>query len=149
MPNYQNGKIYKIHSYQTDKIYIGSTTQPLCKRFTNHKTDLKKNTTVTSKEILKYDDVMITLIETYQCNDKNELEKRERYHIENNNCVNKQIPTRTGKEYRDSNKDMLKQYRLDNQDKIKQWEYDNREKRNYQRRLSNITRSPALKGKLI
>ena len=37
MPNYQNGKIYKIHSYQTDDIYIGSTTNTLSRRFSEHK----------------------------------------------------------------------------------------------------------------
>jgi len=117
MPNYQNGKIYKLHSYQTDKIYIGSTTRLLCQRVANHKTDFKRGTHITSHDILKYNDAMITLIETYPCNHRNELEKRERYHIENNNCVNKVIPSRTNEE----------------------WENDNREKRNYQRRLSNIT----------
>ena len=140
MPNYENGKIYKIHSFQIDKIYIGSTTQPLCKRFANHKFKFKKGgMEVTSKEILKYDDVMITLIESYPCNNKNELEKRERYHIENNNCVNKYIPTRTGKEWYHDNKDKISQYYIDNKDKRKQWEIANREKRNHQRRLSNIT----------
>jgi len=113
MANYQDGKIYKIHSFQTDKIYIGSTTQLLCRRFSNHKTTFKRELSViTAKEILKYEDVMITLIENYPCNNKNELEKRERYYIENNNCVNKTIPTRTSKEYRDSNKDRLEQYRI-------------------------------------
>jgi hypothetical protein len=29
---YQHGKIYTIRSFQTDKFYIGSTTQPLSKR---------------------------------------------------------------------------------------------------------------------
>ena len=34
---YANGKIYTIRSHQTDKYYIGSTTQPLSKRFYQHK----------------------------------------------------------------------------------------------------------------
>jgi hypothetical protein len=137
MSNYQDGKIYKIHSFQTDNIYIGSTTQTLCRRFSNHKTTFKQGLSgLMSKEILKYDDSMITLIETYPCNDKNELEKRERYHIENNNCVNKRIPTRTSKEYTYSNKDKIKQQRkqrsIDNKDKIKktqiQYRLNNKDK---------------------
>ena len=36
---FHNSKIYTIRSPQTDKYYIGSTTQILCKRLTNHKTD--------------------------------------------------------------------------------------------------------------
>ena len=34
---YNNGKIYKIVSDSTDKIYVGSTTQPLSKRHYEHK----------------------------------------------------------------------------------------------------------------
>jgi len=144
MPNYQDGKIYKIHSYKTNKIYIGSTTQPLCKRLSDHKTKFKRgNGGTMSKKILIYDDAMITLIETYSCNDKNELEKRERYHIENNNCINKIIPTRTKKEYDIANKDyqiqyrinrieIRKQYLIENVDKInqyvKQYKIDNKDK---------------------
>ena len=37
MPNYNLGKIYKLISNQTDKIYVGSTAQTLSKRFMNHK----------------------------------------------------------------------------------------------------------------
>jgi len=123
MPNFQDSKIYKIHSYQTDKIYIGSTTQSLCRRFSNHKSSFKRGSRGSmSKEILKYDDSMITLIESYSCNNKNELEKRERYHIENNNCVNKCIPTRTKKEYD-------KQYRINNNNKIIKYRIDNKDKK--------------------
>jgi len=110
MPNYQNGKIYKLHSYQTDKIYIGSTIQPLCRRFSLHKFEFKINKNNSANQILKYDDVMITLIELYPVNLKIELHKRERYHIENNNCVNKQIPTRSKQEYRETNKYMRNAY---------------------------------------
>ena len=38
--DYQNGKIYKIVSNQTDKIYIGSTACPrLCTRLAQHKSN--------------------------------------------------------------------------------------------------------------
>ena len=37
MPDYNNGKIYKIISSYTDKIYVGSTTEKrLCDRFSGH-----------------------------------------------------------------------------------------------------------------
>ena len=42
----------------------------------------------------------IILVESYPCENKNELHSRERYYIENNNCVNKIIPTRTSKEFK-------------------------------------------------
>ena len=158
MPNYQNGKIYKIHSYRTDDIYIGSTTNTLSRRFSGHKSKNVIGYGTKSYIILEYDDAMITLIENYPCNDKYELEKRERYHIENNNCVNKHIPTRTDKEYyednkdkikqyhkiyntvnrdkriklqtiyNDANKDKFKQYRFDNKDRLKQHRFDNKDR---------------------
>ena len=144
MPNYQNGKIYKIHSYQTDDIYIGSTTDTLSRRFSGHKTNAKRNLTVKSKQILEYDDAMITLIENYPCNDKYELEKRERYHIENNNCVNKHVPTRTDKEYKLANKDKIKQqrqqYDFNNRDNKHKYYEDNKDKilnRTKQYKLAN------------
>ena len=40
--DYKNGKIYKIVSDLTDKIYIGSTTQPLYKRHSKHKGNYKQ-----------------------------------------------------------------------------------------------------------
>lgn len=89
MPNYQNGKIYKITSSQTDLIYIGSTVEKLNLRFAHHKHQFKKNINGTkSKEILKYDDAKIELIESYPCNSKEDLFKREREYIKSLNCVN-------------------------------------------------------------
>ena len=45
MPNYSNGKIYKIYNTITDDIYIGATTQLLCERMREHRRaskDIKK-----------------------------------------------------------------------------------------------------------
>ena len=36
MPDYNKGKIYKIVSPNSDKIYIGSTIRPLKERFWAH-----------------------------------------------------------------------------------------------------------------
>jgi hypothetical protein len=38
------------------------------------------------------------LVENYPCNSKDELKARERYYIENNDCVNINVPTITTKE---------------------------------------------------
>ena len=91
---YKRGKIYKLVSSQTDKIYIGSTITKLKKRFAVHKC-LK-----TCNEILCFCDSDIKLIENYPCNNRKELETRERFYIEKNLdiCVNIVIPTRTRKE---------------------------------------------------
>jgi hypothetical protein len=37
MPDYKNGKIYKLWSPEGDEIYIGSTIQPLYARLSAHK----------------------------------------------------------------------------------------------------------------
>jgi hypothetical protein len=106
MVNYQNSKIYKIVSSQTDKVYIGSTTKDrLCQRMIQHRVDYKsylnnKKNYISSFEIMKYDDTEIILIETFPCESKDKLHARERYWIENIvNCVNKQVPIRTEKEH--------------------------------------------------
>ena len=133
MVNYQNGKIYKIYSYQTDDVYYGSTTQILCKRMATHRAEEKRGKGASSsKEILKFDDAMIELVESFPCDGKEELHKREGWYIKNNDCVNKRIAGRTGKEYREDNKVAIKQWREDNKDKIaehnKQWREDNKDK---------------------
>ena len=56
MPNYQDGKIYTIRCRNDDSlIYVGSTTQMLCKRFQSHKcnkTNLNKYYKIKSHLIL-------------------------------------------------------------------------------------------------
>ena len=105
MPNYQNGKIYMIESKEGDMRYYGSTVQTLKRRLTSHKSNKKryengkKTFYNTSHQILDYDDYEISLVEDFQFNSRKELETRERWYIENNECVNKCIPTRTKKEY--------------------------------------------------
>ena len=105
MPNYQNGKIYVIRSFQTEDIYIGSTTEKISVRLSKHKVKYKlwlegKAHYYTSFEILKYDDVYIELLEKYPCDDKMELNKKEGEYIRSMSCVNKQIAGRTQKEYK-------------------------------------------------
>ena len=83
MDNYSNGKIYKICSHMTDKIYIGSTKQSLTERFRGHMTDYRRFIRLgwggtSASDILKYEDSYINLIEDYPCDSKQELEIRER-----------------------------------------------------------------------
>tara|TARA_B100000768_G_scaffold57938_1_gene56123 strand:+ start:3411 stop:3968 length:558 start_codon:yes stop_codon:yes gene_type:complete len=106
MPNYENGKIYKIWSPQGEEneVYYGSTTLDLSKRKTHHKTLSRKCTSsgkCTSSIIFeKYEDVRIELVEKCSCNDKEELNKKEGHYIRNYPCLNKVIPDRTHKEYK-------------------------------------------------
>ena len=132
MPNFQNGKVYTIRSHQTEEFYIGSTCQKLADRFGNHKAEFKRYQNgnkkyVTSFKMLEYDDARMELLENCPCNDKNELTRREGELIRANpNCVNKVIPGRTKKQYRQDNaeviKDYQKQWRQDNAEAIKQYQ---------------------------
>jgi len=114
MPDYSKGKIYSIRSHQTDDIYIGSTTQSLYERLRGHKKDFKywkkgdKNYS-TSYEIVKYDDAYIELIEEHPCQNKDQLNKREGEYVRGNDCVNKVIPGRTVKEWREDNIEWVKE----------------------------------------
>ena len=42
MPNYQEGKIYKIYNTINGNFYIGSTTQKLSFRMKDHRSDCKR-----------------------------------------------------------------------------------------------------------
>ena len=111
MKNYQNGKIYKITSPQSDKYYIGSTQSTLDERFGTHLSHYKSGERFcTSIQLLQYDDCKIELIENYPCDNVNELRRREGIiQLENiDMIVNKRIAGRTDAEYRDSHKEEIK-----------------------------------------
>ena len=101
MNKYNNGKIYTIRSTTTDKYYIGSTVQPLYKRFHDHKDKYnkylktKKGGYNRSYEIFKLGDAYIELLENSPCKNKDELTRREGELIRQykNNLVNHNIPS--------------------------------------------------------
>ena len=145
MVNYQDGKIYKLVG--GGLTYIGSTTQKLSRRKSQHKA--QKN--YSSRQLIDYDDFDIILIENFPCKTKEELLARERYYIENIECINMQIPTRTRKEYREANKEKLKEYYEKNKEKKKQWDKTyrekNRDKRNELKRKYRLRKKKEKKGK--
>ena len=148
---YNTAMIYTIRSPHTNKYYIGSTTQILCKRFGDHNINYKaylKGTGgfTTSFKILELGDAYIELLDEINCDSKNQLEKREGelIRIHKDNCVNKSIAGRTDKEYRIENRDKIKAYCIDNKEEItkqkKQYYVDNKEsisKKNNQYRIDN------------
>ena len=142
MPNYQQSKIYKIISPHTDKIYIGSTTNPyLSNRKSVHKAhyDMWKDDNTkqycSSFELYDLGDVEYILLELYRCNSKDELTARERYWIEQNinNVVNivkkpylsKQELKQHKHDYYEENKEHFKELRdiwkNNNKDKLKEY----------------------------
>lgn len=135
--DYSKSVIYSIRSHQTDKIYIGSTTQSLSKRIYKHRSVYdsftKRNAGhyVSSYIMLEYPDNYIELIEEYPCENKQQLHKREGEIIRKyTNSVNQRIAGRTRKEWGIDNKEYLKQfhknYHSTNRDK-----YNAMAKKNY------------------
>jgi hypothetical protein len=97
MPDYKNGKIYKITANDDKLIYIGCTCGSLKLRFNAHKSKAKTSKCIksyrvsilTSFQLFEYDDVKIELIENYPCDNKRDLLLRERDYMEKYECVNK------------------------------------------------------------
>ncbi len=89
MPDFQQGKIYKIRStIRPDLIYIGSTTQTLSMRMTQHRAPSSR---CSSHEIIAVGDAYIELIENFPCNNKDELNARENRHMRAlQNVINRQ-----------------------------------------------------------
>lgn len=90
MPNYQDAKIYKLVCLNTGMIYVGSTTQPLCKRLAGHKA---KTNRARSKKIIEEGNYIILLIELFPCNTIEELCAREYEVIQNTICINRKLLT--------------------------------------------------------
>jgi hypothetical protein len=109
--NYSNGKIYKIVG--SGLTYFGSTCETtLARRLAKHISTYKcykngKGSYIRSYDIIELGEYTIVLLEKFSCECKDELHARERFYIENNACVNKNIPNRTNAEYRQDNKDLI------------------------------------------
>ena len=143
MVNYQLGKIYRIVCNTTGKVYIGSTCEPaLARRLSKHNDAYKqwkkgsRISTVSSFQILELNNYEIILIENYPCDTSDELHSRERFFVENTQCVNKNIPSRTNEEYHlkyyQEHKEEHKQYYEEHKEKILQnrkiYQENNKEK---------------------
>ena len=95
MPDYNNGKIYKIIDSENKVIYIGSTTEQLCKRYSKHKHKAIGN--------------KIILLENFPCNSREELIKKEQEFIEQyDNLLNKFRAYRS----EEQQEEYMKEYRL-------------------------------------
>ncbi|MBS1736179.1 MAG: hypothetical protein JSS98_06165 [Bacteroidetes bacterium] len=124
-----DAKIYRIVSNITGQNYYGSTCEKyLCNRLAKHRGNYKRYLAgkyhyVTSFKILETNDFDIILVEKLEnCKSKDELHARERFYIENNECVNKVIPNRTTKQYYVDNKqkisEQMNEYYHTNRNKV-------------------------------
>lgn len=154
MVNYGNGKIYKITG--SNLIYYGSTTQPLNKRKDTHKSLYLNRRNCISKIIIEKGNWEIVLVENYSCENKEQLFSRERWWIENNECINKIMPITTieekkeqikkwhqqhptyNKEWEEAHKEERKQYHIDNRERINE---NQRERRRKQKEIINILKN--------
>ena len=120
MPDYSNGKIYKVINTQHEIIYIGSTVQTLSCRFSKHTHKGNGN--------------KIVLIEKFPCSCKEELLKKEQEIIEQNDNLLNKYRAYNSEEYNKNYKvEYDKQYRIDNIEKKKmydkKWNENNKEKK--------------------
>jgi adenylate kinase family enzyme len=119
MVNYGKSKIYKIQKIGGDsEIYIGSTTKDyLSQRMDKHRSGYKywklgHGRFITSFKLFDLygvENCEIVLLESVNCNSKDELRAREGFHIKDNICVNKNVAGRSIKDYRDNNKESIKE----------------------------------------
>ena len=137
---YNNGKIYTIRCRLDDNlIYVGSTIQPLHKRWFTHKSRLIDpnfdNYILYQKMKEKGDETFyIELYENYNCNSKEELNRREGEVIREIGTLNKVIAGRTPHEYYKDNfekkKEYEKHYMSIPENRAKRNEYQKEYKRN-------------------
>lgn len=99
MNKFQEAKIYVIKSPSSEKFYIGSTTQALSTRFSEHKSHYKRylaglRNYTTSYALIKLDDAYIELLQECKCNNKQELlaEEAKQMRAMKDKIVNKYIP---------------------------------------------------------
>ena len=147
MPLYENSVIYKLvhkNDQDNENIYVGSTTNFRGRKLQHKKSTYNPNEEKYNRPQYKYirenggwDEWEMIAIETYPCESKRELEIRERFHIETlKSKLNKNIPTRTQKEYCEDNKELIsekrKKYRQNIHTEIlerkKKYGQDNRDK---------------------
>jgi len=113
---YNNASIYTIRNRADDSlIYVGSTIGPIHKRLSVHKSSCKQGKKVSLySHIINNDwtDWYIELYEKVNCNDREELCRREGQVIREIGTINKCIAGSTHKEsvarWRDANRDKVK-----------------------------------------
>ena len=144
---FKNGKIYTLRNKNDDTlIYVGSTIQPLYKRYASHKAKAKtakdeKDKNANMKLYIKmnetdYNDWYIELYEDFPCECKEQLNKREGEIIREIGTLNKNIPGTTIKEQDkkkyEKNKEKIairqKEYNIKNKERIKEIQHEKYEK---------------------
>ena len=148
MVNYNNSIIYKLccKDPEIKEIYIGSTTN-FYRRKQNHKSKCNNSNNKSYnlnvykfiRENGNWENWQMVEVERYKAIDKQDLHKQERYILEKLGAsLNRNIPSRTIKEYYQENQDKFKEYYQENQDKYKEYYQENKEKnKEYQKKYGS------------
>jgi hypothetical protein len=142
MVNYNNAKIYKLVNLDLGLTYYGSTCGELKRRLSEHKSDAKTRN-ISSKLLFEQGICKIYLVEEFPTENKMLLHQRERFYIENNECVNKCLPSRTKREWEVENydkrtkqhKEWYENNRKEKLEKVKQYQLKNTVKIKEQRKM--------------
>jgi hypothetical protein len=130
---YIKGKIYKIICLTTHEVYIGSTTQTLKKRMSNHRS--KSNSCVSKQIINRNNYIYGTLLESYFPN-QTELLKIEKFFIQNAaRCINKQMPILNEQEKIENKKNYDEKYYNKNKDYKKKYDKERYLKKKHERQF--------------
>jgi len=130
---YATAKIYKVVDNSYTMCYYGSTTQQLSKRMTKHRMHYKLFDEGKSKGRFSVFDIFdahgvdnckIELVEECPCESIEQLNRREGFYIQNNECVNKRIAGQTVPEWKAANSDKVKRaqkkFRTSHKEQIKE-----------------------------
>ena len=126
MPNYNNGKIYKIVNNIDNMIYIGSTTCRLCSRMNVHRVFAKNNHNANLYRYMRelgITNFTIVLIENYPCSSKEHLLRRERHVFD---LHDKQILLNSNRPHTTC---------IERLQQIRNWQMDNKEYHTNQKKL--------------
>jgi hypothetical protein len=101
--DYSKTIIYRIRV--GDKNYYGHTTQPLHKRKWGHKSSFKDRPNQKLYKAMRdvgmnVDDIELTWVEDWSCDNVNQARARERYWVERDGMLNRNVPSRSPIEYR-------------------------------------------------
>jgi len=125
MNPYINGKIYQLTA-PDGQCYVGSTIQPLKIRLRHHLFFSKQchHRHTSSVQLFQQGDVNISLIEEFPCEKREDLLWRERYWIENLDCVNIQSPIVTETEKKETQARCNARLYVKKREKIRQYQLE-------------------------
>lgn len=122
-------KIYKLYDKPSGNVfYIGSTTRELKERFREHLRGIRDltNDRYSMARCYKIEDIGIALLELYPCDNLEELRKRETYYFKQHlgigtRLMNKVMPSRSPKEWRNDNPDYQTEWKAKNPGYHQRW----------------------------